>query len=352
MPSITQDYLPLKCRTEKFCITTGFFGGNCKDTPAYGRAEGVVKVNVKTKEDIEKFMAGEILSCWQMMGQGQVSLFSQVLAKEFGVGQVYPTCVICSRIAFDKASLEKSKIDLETINPTQYMETHIPSGKTNSYMEIITGEGTAGFSAKIELQEGGQLTAEDEKLQQDTLQQAGVPSDSKLELVEVDKEPGKYDEMSVLFTQISAPGHADVFWNDLYAGFTLLVGAKTITSKAKILDLSKMKLTIPSNVGLVKVTDSSGLLRFDAAKRIFGIKVPSVSAGWPLSKFGTVVAAVGVVTGALAQYNVYESRAITAGKCQDVKVGGEAGDGCSVVRLVNYNVDEIKTYCSVIESLS
>jgi len=41
---------------------------------------------------------------------------------------------------------------------------------------------------------------------------------------------------------------------------------------------------------------------------------------------------------------------ITAGYCGDVSYGDNAREGCSVVRLVDYNITEIKKYCAVIES--
>ena len=72
MPDIVQSYIPLKCKTNKVCITssTGFLGlgrGNCQE---FVGEQGVETVKVKSEADIEKTYADEILDCWLMMGEG------------------------------------------------------------------------------------------------------------------------------------------------------------------------------------------------------------------------------------------------------------------------------------------
>src|SRR3990172_6186358 len=94
-----KDFIPLKCKTEKVCVTSKLFGQSCDD---FKGASGVTKAKVNNKGGVEKVIAQRIFDCWEMMGEGKVSIFSQWFAETYGLGSVYPTCVICSRIAFDR----------------------------------------------------------------------------------------------------------------------------------------------------------------------------------------------------------------------------------------------------------
>ena len=134
LPSVTQGYIPLKCMTDKVCITSSTFG-SCS---AFEGVKGVTKVrissdNEKARKDIERTITQEIYNCWTMMGEGKLSLFSQALAQTYGIGTVYPTCMLCSRIAFDAASLEKTGVDLSKIDVLEYMMSHKVPGKNVSY---------------------------------------------------------------------------------------------------------------------------------------------------------------------------------------------------------------------------
>ena len=62
------------------------------------------------------------------------------------------------------------------------------------------------------------------------------------------------------------------------------------------------------------------------------------------------MAGLAIVAAAAQQINIIHQRGVTAGYCGDVTVGSEAREGCSSVRLVDYDLEQIKTYCSVIES--
>ena len=75
-------------------------------------------------------------------------------------------------------------------------------------------------------------------------------------------------------------------------------------------------------------------------------------AGRAITPFTKVVAVAALIAGIAQQGSVAYNRDVTAGYCGDVSSGGEERDGCSVVRTVNYNKEEIGSYCSVIESIS
>ena len=49
--------------------------------------------------------------------------------------------------------------------------------------------------------------------------------------------------------------------------------------------------------------------------------------------------------------NVAYNRAISAGYCGDFEVGSEARNGCSSVRTINYNPEDLSKYCSIVESI-
>src|SRR3989344_7816318 len=71
LPSVLESYVPLKCKTEKICITNRFIGGNCEE---FGGVSGVTKVRVKNVEEVEKILAENIVDCWSMMGEGKLSM--------------------------------------------------------------------------------------------------------------------------------------------------------------------------------------------------------------------------------------------------------------------------------------
>ena len=302
MPQITQSYIPLKCKTAKFCITDGFIGGKCDGKgEAFQGEDGITKVKVKTKEDLERFIAREVLECWIMLGEGKISLFDEYIAQTYGIGPVSSSCVICSRIAFDK----DLKIDLNKIDVEKYMLTHKAPGKDISYYLYLAGErGKISFS-NFDFKEDIEVDDEGEIIKEGT-------KNIDLQPVQVNPEEDKKiskNELSVMFMQITAPGGWEVGKNTLRAagiGFTgSFVLAPIFTLKA----------------------------------------IGTAVKAWP------VTALLLVVGGAYQQYTVHSNRAIAAGYCGDVSAGGEERGGCSVVRTVNYDIDEINSYCRFIESI-
>ncbi|MBU0957937.1 MAG: hypothetical protein KKF56_03970 [Nanoarchaeota archaeon] len=116
---------PLRCKTEKICITekdTLQGGGNCKD---YTESESVAYEKVSSDSEIQvreihQIIANAMADCWGMMGKGEfakkdTSIFSKDL---LGVktenllvsGKTYQqVCVRCSRISFSEEIKEKYK---------------------------------------------------------------------------------------------------------------------------------------------------------------------------------------------------------------------------------------------------
>ena len=140
LPVAGKGYVPLNCRTEKICITGKFFGGKCDELK---NAEGVKTIKVGNNEaglnQIQKIYAESITECWNMMGRGRVSLFAQSTVNYYGVGEIYPTCVVCSRIAIDRDSLDN--VPFEDMNVREYMMRYAVPGKDMTYFDFMMGEG-------------------------------------------------------------------------------------------------------------------------------------------------------------------------------------------------------------------
>jgi len=292
-----KEYVPLKCKTEKLCVTSGLVGGSCEE---FENVKGVTKIKVKTKEQVERAIAQEIVDCWRMMGEGKLSVFSQWLAEDYGIGSVYPSCVICSRIAFDKAKLEEKGINLDEINVMSYMMTRAVPDRDISYYEYLAGE-----RGKISVKDNIEITDIKEDEEKNPVE--GEKTNVVLEELTLETSADS-DELAVMFMQISAPTHSGVIRNTVQ---TLALGYGS---------------------------------SFALAPKIMGkAAIAALRSPWTW--------AMVVIAGAYQHGSVAYNKAITAGYCGDVSVGDEAREGCSVVRTVNYNMEDISQYCSIIESI-
>jgi hypothetical protein len=300
-----EKFVPLKCPTEKICITGKTFGkGSCEE---FENEKAVVTMRVGDNRDsltkIEKIYAQEVLSCWKAMGEGKVSYSSQAVAKNFGVGSVYSSCVICSRIAIDEESFDN--VDFGNMDVYSYMRQRVVPDSEDTYLEQITNKNPNNIGVSLDAFEdfkvtdskGGEIIIKDDK---------GVKI--KIEPIELEEEikddnENFPDETAVLVMQITAPEHGTSLKNAVGA---TAVGT-TVVSRGKI---------------------------------------------WALaSKHPLVTAVTGVVLLGYQQGSVTYNRAVTASHCDDISIGSEARSGCTVVRTTNYEVSDILQYCDVIESI-
>jgi hypothetical protein len=198
-----KEYIPLKCKTEKICITSnGFLGFGKGECEEYKNEEGILTIGVSSVGEIEKVVARDILDCWNTMGEGKVSIFNQWFAEQ-GFGEVYSSCVICSRIAFDKEGLEKSNIDLDKVNVIGYMRTHkVPNGDL-TYYEY--------------------LAKEDGKISVDPLTLVNELSDEELVGSGLEEKNVKSGELGIMFMQITGPTLVDSLAG---IGLGVIAGAK------------------------------------------------------------------------------------------------------------------------------
>jgi hypothetical protein len=294
-----KSYVPLKCKTAKYCISSKK-KGKCEE---FTNADDVHVIKVKDKEEIERFIARDILQCWRTMGEGKVSIFSNWLNENYGIGSTYPSCVICSRVAFDRDNLEASGIDVDGVNVREYMITHTAPGEEVSYAKFLVGEdGKISVGAKGDL-EFDELVEDDEGYLTTTGNKVVIGEDSE-DVGELSEE----QELAVMFMQISAPQGSEVFKNTIGVAGVGLGGSFLFSPKA----VTK------------GVISRAGLL-------------------------GAVLAGMGLI---VQQVSVASDRAVTAGYCDVVSVGDEAREGCSVVVSTDYDAGAISQYCKRIESIA
>ncbi|MEA3329162.1 MAG: hypothetical protein U9Q06_00270 [Nanoarchaeota archaeon] len=298
VPTIAQGYVPLKCQTEKICITGKILGkGNCEE---FANVKGVKTMRVSNSEkglnQIQKVYAEEMVECWNMMGRGKASIFSQAAATYFGVGDVYPVCVICSRIAIDKESLDK--VNFENMNLDNYMKTRAVPGTTKSYFDFMVGEGYAQHTIDPNLK----LPMTETKIVEGTQQTNAVGEEGEVNVGNLEGGGELTAETAILFMQITAPDREKVIRNTLVS----MVGVGGY---------------VPGAMKIVKIVG------------------------------GKVTLGLAVIFGAYQQASITINRAVTAGYCGDVEFGSDARDGCSVVRTTNYDLESISKYCEVIEGL-
>lgn len=313
-----ENFVTLRCKTQKLCLTSAFFGGDCSQN--FGN-ERVLNKKVKNENGISKVISDEVLACWDMMGQGRVSLFSpgwtanlalrSTKTTDEKLGTVYSSCVVCSRIAFDVASLGKQKINLSKVDVYDYMLRYKVPGEELSYAQYIAAASPAGVS----------LTDKDkiENISNNIEKQLATASGVKLEELKSAGVPLKSGELAVVFMNIQVPTGADVLKNILLAS----IGGGYVGGKAA---------------------------NFVSGGKATTALVSSIVAN-PLAAIAVIVGTVAIVGGA-ATYNYYSNYQTAAGHCGDVKFEGKDSYGCSAVRVITYDADTLKLYCDTIESIS
>ncbi len=286
-----KEFVPLKCKEAKYCVTGDLFGGDCEEFAGH---DDVFNMRVSNKRDIEKFLAREVLDCWKTMGEGKVSLITDWMTQTygFGGGDITSSCTICSRVAFDEDSLKDKGINYEEIDLFTYMLTHRPPGKDYNYFEEI------GESGDISISEIGHEEVSEAFKELDE-------GDYDIDDIE-DPDEEEIGQMAIMFMQIEAPNYGDVLENTMKTAAVGGTGSFLVAPIATVKAVAKSAAVIPA-----------------------------------------VVLGIG-----FQQTNVAIQRGISAGYCGDIAVGDDARTGCSVVRVTGYDADSIGDYCSIVESIS
>jgi hypothetical protein len=298
-----KEAVPLKCRTKKICFTSGFFGGKCEE---FLGEKGITTVKVSDINQLQKYYAEEIFSCWKMMGEGKIDLFSGYTVNTLGLGKIAPTCLICSRIAFDRVNLEKAGIDLSEVNLERYMATHFVPNQNQTYLQYLAGErGLVSLGNNIVLPNEGENAGSTTIVNKDELTSL---SKDETTLTKSD---------AILFMQITAPTHS---------GSVKEIGSLLFGGTLGSFALAPMATT----------------------QALFSL---GKTCGTSLQGAG-ICALIAAIAGVVQQGTVAYNRYVSAGYCGDVSVGEEARNGCSVVRAVTYNYTDIASYCKNIEGIA
>ncbi len=291
------DKIPLNCKTKKICIRKGnlisriFSKAECEE---FSGAKDVITKNAETKEDVEMIIAREMAECWDTMGEGKIPLF---IDAKLGKKRVKSHCVIYSRIAFDKElKKDPEKLNLNKIDMMKYLNTHEPPGHEGiSYVEYLRGRYTTDLKKIIENNE----IKEEIK--------------TKSEQIKTFEEPPT-KEIAVIYTQIYAPTWKEAWSKILKSPITKAGGA----------------------IGAVQIIRHP----IKVIKGTFGI-LKSIP-------FILIATAVELAHTANIKYNMY----IASIRCNDFIINNKKYYGCSSIRVVPYDPEEIKQYCDIIEGSS
>jgi len=264
-----------------------------------------IEIATTNKDTIQREIANQMYNCWWMLGEGKMNFFSESSWKEFGLGNVKSSCVICSNIMFDEKLKEKNlRLDMAS-----YIEqTRIPT-KNMTYLEYFTDE-----------------------------KDAVLPTDVEAPEITTDKD------YVILFMSMEGDELWEPIAKDLgvvassIVGSTFLIGPKATGSLLKSAGgLMKTGFTIGAKTQeLVLVKGYQGWLTTPTAgSKVGGL---TVKLGW-----------VGVLAGAalVATQTIWtaNNQAIVAQHCDGSK------KGCSQVMLIPMNAANLSGVCNNIESI-
>ncbi len=122
--------LPLRCKTEKICISTKT-KGDCDEFYGKYTTKKVIKDPDKQQEKIKEILAEQLYNCWWMMGEGKVQVFTREAS-----GTYYKDrCVLCARIAFSKELKEQGgKVKLFF----NYLQNTKVPGAEYTYLDFLS----------------------------------------------------------------------------------------------------------------------------------------------------------------------------------------------------------------------
>jgi len=157
--------LPLRCETEKICISkNSLLAGNCGDELGSNfKTERVSGTKEQKEQQIKEIIANSIYDCWSVMGEGKLQIFSRGV-DSFSDSK---TGVICARIAFDedlKKEIEnvdgmneyliKTKVPYSDLTYHQYLTNSRQSPAYTPDMKVNDKFNTQGQKAVIYLEVG------------------------------------------------------------------------------------------------------------------------------------------------------------------------------------------------------
>lgn len=310
-PSSVQNYVPLKCTTEKVCLTSGLFGGGCEKQ--FAGEKDVKKIRLpgreqEAKKKIEEVTARLMYDCWRVTGQGKLDLFGNY-ETSLGFDSENSTCIVCSRIAVDEDVSKKfGEGFLDTIDVNTYMKKEKVPTTSKTYLEMFTDKEVQSY-AKIKDDNPLKAVKEGQKI--DLATGGGTElGDIKLSVANANE---KNKEMAIVFMQIKSKSYGEVLDNMALVGGTV-AGAAFMTP-------------------------------------VFGTLVK----GLVFNPVGGTIVAVGAVSaGGYGMYNTRQGQLAAAGYCGDFVKSekhsdDKAREGCSLVQGINYNFKDVNALCHKIE---
>ncbi len=140
-PQAGSQYVPLKCSTKKYCLTSD------KDCNQFIGESKVTKLNIKENSPasttkIEETITNAMYDCWSMMGEGKLDLFNGGVKKYTNWESQKVTCLICSRIAINV----KDERVISNVNVNDYMKNTPVPGKSFTYLNAFTDRGTNSYA--------------------------------------------------------------------------------------------------------------------------------------------------------------------------------------------------------------
>lgn len=300
-PSSVQQAVPLKCVTDKICISDN--GEKCDEFIGEKNVEDI-KLSGTPEEkaqQIAKVSAEAFYSCWTIMGQGKLDLFG-TYRKSFGFSNGN-TCVVCSRIAF--AGVDDSV--LGNVNVQRYMENTVVPNSDRTYVQLLGDDVNSKTFSSFKALDSNLHPQEDEK--------------SKGLLTVTNPQT------AILFSQVKQPKWQDALKNAGYVAAGTAVGGTALLS-----GVGSIPVIGTRTVGLV--------LRTAASPYVIGAAVVGGTIG----------------TGLLG-YNAYRNQQATAAFCgkfttslSDDQLAENGGDsGCSLVQAVPYSVQNVNAMCDSIQ---
>ncbi len=293
-PEATQKYFPLKCTTNKICLT---FKEDCEQFIGEENVENIklssseAKVEASARK-IEKIAADEMFFCWDMTGQGKLDLFGnsisfnvfENLENFLNLQEKGASCIICSRIAISeefKSSPEGKRI-LEKVDVNRYLQKEQVPGSSLTYLQTFTDR---------------QLNA--------------LPGEVIDEFGRSENIKNGTDHIAILFSQIKSDGDiGDEFKSGALAGTVFVFGS-------------------------TYAVGATGKVIKAAAKN-------------PLGAVAALIAVVG--TAGLKAYGAKKSQDISAAYCGKFTSTEQNRYGCSIVTQADFNNEKaLNSLCTKIE---
>ena len=386
VPSVAAQAIPLQCTTEKICITAdknfiekikdaftrpaaAIGAGKKSDCKQFAGEQNVREVKVKmnsnpshqaeTVKTIEREVANAMYDCWAMTGQGKLDIgtpasgdsieakLASVAVEEvdLSVKDINPICIVCSRVAFSDALIQADKDlklgPLDRLNYNDFMSRELVPRSSLTYLQTFTDEsvgagyGVASQSEGFRKFIGKEISDADLAEIKDTLRKQfegkmneNIPGKDETYGNYIDKltkekiksqlnvlERADYsrdNQLSVVFTQIKVPSikPEDQYWRTFKSG--AIVGALgAVSGPGKI-----ASYFIPGP-GWFKAVVKIGTI----AGASFGLA----------SKAGDITK---------------KNQALSAVVCGTFQSKDANQQGCSLVKMVNWNFNSINNLCA------